>query len=141
FMNVFNVHVNRSPCDGEVTAVEHSPGRWLDVRRPDAWHMNESVLISLTCRIGDQQLPVVVRQVAGMVARRIVCRLSQGDRVRRGERIGMIKFGSRLELLLPDQFNAQVTVHVGQKVLAGATVLAKVGTSPIIDPTSGANDA
>ena len=120
FMSIFSVHVNRAPCDAEVTATAHAPGDFLDVRNPAGWSRNESVTISLAY----QRHPLVVRQIAGLVARRIVCDCRTGDALRRGQRLGMIKFGSRLELLLPEELNAEVCVSVGQKVLAGSSVLA-----------------
>lgn len=127
FMNVFNVHVNRAPCDGEVVSVTHRDGAFLDVRDPHASERNESTAIHLRHSHGGQAYPVVVRQIAGLVARRIVTDLAAGQTLRRGQRIGMIKFGSRLELLLPESLAAEIRVSVGQKVRAGQTVLAEAG--------------
>ena len=123
FMSIFNVHVNRAPCDGRIEAVEHRDGAFLDVRKPEAAFKNESATIRMTHRCGGREHPVVVRQIAGLVARRIVTDLAKGRDVRRGQRIGMIKFGSRLELLLPRPLVGEVRVAVGQKVFAGRTVL------------------
>lgn len=122
FMNVFNVHVNRSPCEGVVESVTHHDGAFLDVRRPDAWERNEAATIAMQFR-GRR---VLVRQIAGLIARRIVTDLAPGQTLARGQRIGMIKFGSRLELWLPDELRPQVCVQVGQKAQAGTTVLAAV---------------
>lgn len=124
FMNVFNVHVNRSPCDGRVERIDHSPGAFLDVRRADAWERNESATIRLVHRHGGGEWRVLVRQVAGLIARRIVTDLSLGQELARGQRIGMIQFGSRLELWLPMELMGEIRVRVGQKVRAGETVLA-----------------
>ncbi len=124
FMSVLSVHVNRVPCDGEVTGVTHRPGRFRDVRDEQAWGLNEATTIRMNYDTGGRSYPVVVRQVAGLIARRIVCHARPGDRLRRGARFGLIKFGSRLELLLPAALGATVRVQVGQKVAAGTTVLA-----------------
>ncbi len=126
FMNVFSVHVNRAPCDGIVTDIQYNRGSYLDVRKPDAWRLNESMLIAIDCNVGGQTHSIRVRQVAGLVARRIVCNVTEGDRLVRGERFGMIKFGSRLELMLPTAMGAAPQVRIGQKVAAGSTVLAAV---------------
>jgi phosphatidylserine decarboxylase len=123
FMNVFNVHVNRAPCDAQVVSVVHQPGVFLDVRKPEAAFRNESATIRLNVTHADRQHQVLVRQVAGLVARRIVTDLAPGRNVRRGQRIGMIKFGSRLELWLPAELVGEIRVAVGDPALAGQTVL------------------
>jgi len=123
FMSIFDVHVNRSPCDARVESIEHQSGAFLDARNPAASERNESTTIRLRYRHGGAEHPVVVRQIVGVIARRIVTDIAEGQAVRRGQRIGMIKFGSRLELLVPDELVAQVRVTVGRRVLAGATVL------------------
>ena len=123
FMNVFSVHVNRSPCRASVESVVHREGAFLDVRDPLAWERNESATISLRGGEGWDGARIVVRQIAGLVARRIVTDLSPGQQLCAGQRIGMIKFGSRLELLVPTALVGQVCVKVGQKVRAGQTVL------------------
>ncbi|MBI5723223.1 MAG: phosphatidylserine decarboxylase family protein [Planctomycetes bacterium] len=127
FMSIFNVHVNRSPCDGRVEKIEHRDGAFLDVRRDEAWSANESATIHLSYRHGQIVLPVIVRQIAGLLARRIVTGLRTGEEISRGQRIGMIKFGSRLELLAPVELSGEVRVAVGQKVFAGLTVLLAAG--------------
>ncbi len=124
FMNVFNVHVNRIPCDGQVQDVQHRPGQFLDVRNPAAREKNESTTIRLIHTHKGWEYPVVVRQIAGLVARRIVTSLEIGQTVTRGGRFGMIKFGSRLELLIPHELLGAVSVKVGQRVKGGQTVLA-----------------
>lgn len=123
FMNVFDVHVNRAPCDGTVTKIHHKRGVFLDARDPAASERNESATIEITHRHNGADFPVIVRQIAGLVARRIVTDLSEGRQIARGQRIGMIKFGSRLEVLAPAELAAEVRIQVGQKVLAGQTVL------------------
>jgi len=123
FMSLLDVHVNRSPCDGRVERIEHSDGVFLDARDPAASERNESATIFLRTDLDGKAFPVIVRQVAGLVARRIVTDLADAQTVRRGQRIGMIKFGSRLEVLAPRELAGEVRVRVGQKVRAGRTVL------------------
>ena len=123
FMSIFDVHVNRSPADARVRAVEHRSGAFLDARDPSAGERNESATIHMTYERGGMEYPIVVRQVAGLIARRIITDLTEGQTLRRGERIGMIKFGSRVELLLPDELVGEVRVEVGRHVRAGETVL------------------
>lgn len=123
FMSILDVHVNRSPADARVDSVEHKDGQFLDARRPGAACRNESTTIGMTYAWGAGEYPIVVRQIAGLVARRIVTDLEVGQRVTRSQRIGMIKFGSRLELLVPRELARRVLVRVGQRVVAGQTVL------------------
>ncbi len=123
FMNVFSVHVNRSPCAGRVLKTEHHDGGFVDVRRPEAWETNESATIWLAGDVAGQAVPVAVRQVAGLIARRVVTDLAPGQLLRQGQRIGMVKFGSRVELIVPAEWADLVAVTLGQKVRAGRTVL------------------
>ncbi len=117
FMNVFNVHVNRAPTDAQVEAVSHHPGSFQNAMAADASEHNEQTRVTLTSDRGN----LVLTQIAGLVARRIICDLQPGEAVGRGARIGLIRFGSRVDLVLP----ARCTVRVapGQKVRAGETVL------------------
>jgi len=135
FMSIFNVHVNRAACDGRVASVEHRPGAFLDARQPDASSRNESATIRLVHRRGKREYPVVVRQIAGLVARRIITDLAEGQSVRAGERIGMIKFGSRLELLVPRELAGEVRVALGDRAVAGQTVLLAAPQEPGHDAT------
>jgi len=124
FMSLVSVHVNRSPCAGRVEAVEHRPGRFLDARDPAASADNASTALA----IGDAEgrgARVLVRQVAGIVARRIVCTAAVGDRLERGQRIGMIKFGSRVEVYVPVEAGFDVAVKIGDSATAGETVLGR----------------
>jgi len=121
FMSLFDCHVNRAPVDGEVVDVVHTPGRFHPADRPQSKE-NERNLILL--RRGDQEIRVT--QVAGMVARRIVCWVKPGDRVDRGERLGMIVFGSRVEVDVPPE-RWRFTVARGERVRAGETVVALAG--------------
>jgi len=122
YLSVFDVHVNRSPCTADVLSIEHRPGRHLDVRDPDSAQENEWLLMSLR-RVADG-MPIGVRQIAGLVARRIVCAAPKGGRLERGERYGMIKFGSSTELIVPDVSGLDVRVAEGERVAGGRTVLA-----------------
>ena len=126
FMSVFDVHVNRSPADAVVEQVRHQAGAFLDARNPNASERNESATTHLRLRVGDRDFPLVIRQVAGLIARRIVTDLAPGQRVARGQRIGMIKFGSRMEVLVPRDLSPQALVSIGQHVQAGETALIKV---------------
>ena len=120
FMSPFNVHVNRAPCDGKVSTVKHSPGRYMAAYKDDASLKNENIAMLLEGKEGK----ILVRQVAGFVARRAVCRVKPGDMLKRGERYGMIKFSSRLDVYLPK--NAEIAVKLGDVVKAGETVLARI---------------
>ena len=120
FMNVFNVHVNRAVLDGTVTEVRYIPGKFFNASLDKASTDNERNIIGIRDADGGQWSVV---QIAGLIARRIVCKAAPGDAVRRGERYGMIKFGSRLDVYLPRGYHPAVTM--GQKTMAGVTVLAK----------------
>nr|HID59102.1 phosphatidylserine decarboxylase family protein [Desulfobacterales bacterium] len=118
FMSIFNVHVNRIPYDGLVTDILYSPGRFFPANTREASEVNESNAIILTT---DDQQKVCFVQVAGIIARRIVCKISKGNRVNRGDRFGMICFGSRLDVYLPVE--TRVTVSTGDRVKAGTSIL------------------
>lgn len=124
FLSIFNVHVNRMPREAEVVDVRYFPGAFLDARNPDSAVRNEQLWIDAV-QPGSTR-PMRVKQISGAIARRIVCWLRPGDKIGRGERIGMIKLGSRTDLLLPPDDVAQVQVKVGDKVLGGTTVLLRV---------------
>jgi phosphatidylserine decarboxylase len=118
FMNVFDVHVNRVPLTGTVEHVRLSPGRFYAADKDEAVLHNEYCALTLTTP--DQQRYAVV-QIAGLIARRIVCRAEKGDQLRSGERFGMIRFGSRVDLYLP--LSAKITTQIGQRVRSGESVL------------------
>jgi len=120
FMSLLNVHVNRSPCDGKVSLVKHSSGKFLVAHKDAASMENENTVMVLEGKDGK----IVVRQVAGFLARRIVCRAEVGDKLRRGERYGMIKFGSRLDVYLPKDI--KIKVKAGDKVKAGESILGQM---------------
>jgi phosphatidylserine decarboxylase len=119
FMNVFNVHVNRIPIDGEIRALSYRPGKFLNASLDKASSDNERQAIRMTTSMGQD---IAFVQIAGLVARRIVCGLYEGQRVRAGERFGMIRFGSRVDVYLDD--GMAPLVAVGQTAVAGETVLA-----------------
>jgi len=129
FLSLFNVHVNRSPCSGTVRQVSYRAGEFLDARDPQAGLRNESNTLLID---PDSPLPgpVEVRQVAGMVARRIINHVRGNEHMPIGYRFGMIKFGSRTELIIPKLPDTVVLVNIGDKVHGGLTILARqnVGT-------------
>jgi phosphatidylserine decarboxylase len=118
FLNVFDVHVNRSPVAGTVKAVEYREGGFLNAMKPESVIMNEQTLVVIDA--GGYE--VSYKQIAGLLARRIVCAVKVGDRLERGQRVGMIKFGSRTDVLMPA--DAVPQVKTGARVKGGATVLA-----------------
>ncbi|MBF0230024.1 MAG: phosphatidylserine decarboxylase family protein [Desulfamplus sp.] len=119
FMNVFNVHVNRIPFNGVIEDVIYVPGKFINASFDKASEHNErNALVIRT----DSGLIYGVVQIAGLIARRIVCNVKKGDIVERGSRYGMICFGSRLDLYLP--LDSKISVNIGQKVQAGTTILA-----------------
>jgi len=119
FMNVFNVHVNRYPVSGEVDVVHYNPGEFTVASHDKASLVNEQSSVGIATPRG----PVLVRQIAGSIARRIVTDGNPGDLARQGERMGMIRFGSRVDVFLEPK--AVVKVQLGDKVSAGITVLAE----------------
>jgi len=124
FMNVFDVHVCRCPVAGRIESVEHVAGDFAAAFRDAASDHNERVVIDVR---GDDSLVRFVL-VAGLVARRIVCRVREGDRVRAGDRVGIIRFGSRVDVLLPEGYEPDVSV--GRRVRAGESILARRRGAP-----------
>ena len=122
FMNVFDVHVNRTPVDGTVTRIAYHPGRFLNAALDKASELNERNSVLLRLADGRE---VAFVQIAGLVARRILCTLTEGQALRAGERVGMIRFGSRVDVYLPD--GVAPLVVVGQRAVAGETVIADLG--------------
>jgi len=118
FLNVFDVHVNRIPCEGVVEDIQYQPGAFLVASKPEATLKNEQNALFLRTAKGAKVLCV---QVAGLIARRIVCWLSPGERVMRGERFGLIRFGSRMDTYLP--LGTELKVAVGQRVKGGETIV------------------
>lgn len=121
FMNVFNVHSNRSPADGKVEKIQYFPGKFVNADLDKASSENERNAVVLTTNDGQT---VTFVQVAGLIARRILCYIKVGDVLARGQRYGFIRFGSRVDVYLP--LTATVKVSIGDKVSATTTILAKL---------------
>ena len=121
FMNLFNVHVNRVPITGVVEKIDYHPGKFFSANLDKASELNERNCLILKTRTSKR---IAVTQIAGLVARRIVCWAGKGDLFETGQRFGLIRFGSRLDVHLPK--DSQVTVQMGQKVKAGLTVIGKL---------------
>ncbi len=123
FMNVFNVHVNRAPISGKIVEIKYIEGKYFNASLDKASEFNERNLI----RLSTQNMDFTVVQIAGLIARRIVCWVKEGEEVHVGQRIGIIKFGSRVDLYLPEGY--EIKVLKGQKVVAGQSIVAeKSGT-------------
>ena len=120
FLSIFNVHTNRAPIDGRVIYRQHHEGLCLDARNPDCPEKNEA----MTWALENSRGTIVVRQLTGAIARRIVAWANVGDELKKGERFGMIRFGSRTELYL--SLDAEVLVKTGDHVFGGSTVIARL---------------
>lgn len=135
FLSIFDVHINRAPCAGVVRKVTYTPGEFLDARHAESGSRNEANTLLIEPD-APHAGPIVVRQVAGLVARRIICHAKAGSRLATGERFGMIKFGSRTELILPAREGVDIAVRIGDKVRAGLTVVVR-GVTSKVDQLSG----
>ncbi len=124
FLNIFNVHINRVPCAVKIDGVSYRKGRFVNAMSPHAGRVNESNDIAMT-RLDEPCDRLLVRQISGAVARRIVCQAKKGQELSCGEKFGMIKFGSRTELYVPIREEAKCQVAVGDKVKAGLTILVR----------------
>jgi phosphatidylserine decarboxylase len=124
FLNVFDVHVNRSPIAGTVTSVDYRKGGFMNAMTPESALTNEQTMVVVQSdeRQNGATYEVAFKQIAGLLARRIVCNLKAGDRVARGQRMGLIKFGSRVDLLIPA--DAKLLVKIGTRVKGGSSVVA-----------------
>jgi phosphatidylserine decarboxylase len=123
FLSPMDVHVNRMPVSGLVTRVKYHPGRFLPAYRSDAGELNEYTEVT----VDHDGIVVVVRQIVGILARRIVCRIKEGESVKAGARFGVMKFGSRMDIFIPSASTMQA--KVGDKVVGGITVLAMLPTA------------
>ena len=132
FLNGFDVHVNRTPISGTVTQVNYKKGMFLNAMRADSNVLNEQNVVV----IEDGEYSVQVKQIAGLLARRIVCWVKPGDVLQKGQRFGLIKFGSRVDILLPP--HANLRVQKGDRVRGGSSVIAMVptptGAAPVATP-------
>ncbi len=127
FMSPLDVHVNRVPCDGVVKGVKHYPGKFISAFKDDASRYNEHITMLFEC---EQYGDIVLKQIAGAVARRAVCRVKPGDSLKQGQRYGIIKFSSRVDIFLP--LDTDIKVQLNDKVKAGETVLGIMSLSPEI---------
>jgi len=121
FMSIFNVHVNRIPLDGQVKRISYYPGKFFSANLDKASRLNEHNAVWVETNKGDQ---VCFVQIAGLIARRIICRIQEGDAVSRGQRFGLICFGSRLDVYLPE--NTTIKVALGDRVKAGTSALGEL---------------
>jgi len=131
FMSPFNVHVNRAPMDGVVLDVVHVPGKFMAAFKEEASLGNEHINMVMEGELGK----ILVRQVAGFLARRAVCRVKPGDQLKRGDKYGVIKFGSRLDIYLP--VDTKISVAVNDRVTSGETIL---GTVNVLSRASRSNE-
>jgi phosphatidylserine decarboxylase len=120
FLSIFDVHINRSPCNAKVERIIYRKGKYKNAKNPSSGRINESNDVWLV-RSDSPTEKVLVRQISGAIARRIVCRVSEGQKLSSGEKFGMIKFGSRTELYVPARGNTECLVRIGDKVKAGLT--------------------
>ncbi|MEN6449648.1 MAG: phosphatidylserine decarboxylase [Thermoguttaceae bacterium] len=124
FLSIFNVHLNRAPCASRVIELRYSPGQFLSATKSESSIRNENTWIGFE----QEQQPhrrMIVRQISGLIARRIVCDLRPGQELARGEKLGMIKLGSRTELILPDTEDLAIEVKIGDKIKAGVTIMGR----------------
>jgi phosphatidylserine decarboxylase len=130
FLSVFDVHVNRAPISGIVSRVQYQKGQYLNAMNPASAERNEQSIVTLRGEGENAGIELTFKQIAGLLARRIVCHCAEGQTVKRGDRVGLIKFGSRVDVLLPAA--AELRVKVGERVKGGASVLAF--TAPVESP-------
>jgi phosphatidylserine decarboxylase len=126
FLSVFDVHVNRSPIAGVLTSVNYQKGQYLNAMNPASADRNEQNIVT----VRGEGFEIIFKQIAGLLARRIVFNHSKGESVQRGQRVGLIKFGSRVDVLLPAE--AILRVKVGQRVKGGASVLAAMPEAELV---------
>jgi phosphatidylserine decarboxylase len=127
FLSVFDVHVNRSPVDGVIEFAQYRPGKFLDARHPDVTHQNEANILGVAAAPNvAAKMKLLVVQLSGLIARRIICTHGVGDSLSRGELYGMIKFGSRTELWIPLSQKHELKVTIGDRVKCGETILVQI---------------
>lgn len=125
FLSVFDVHINRTPCEGTVAYIREQPGKCLNaLNSEEASRHNQATIMGMDCPTGPAK-KIMIKQITGAIARRIVCAVKMNDHLPAGYKYGMIKFGSRTELYLPNDEKAEVLVKEGQTVKAGTTVMVK----------------
>lgn len=121
FLSLFDVHINRAPSAGRVTEVSYRPGRWLAAYKFESATENERSDIAVELEVGGARKRIVFRQIVGLVARRVVTRVAAGDQLRAGQRIGLMKFGSRMDVFVPPEVDLRVAA--GERTVAGQTVI------------------
>jgi phosphatidylserine decarboxylase len=124
FLSVFDVHVNRSPISGVLSHVQYQKGKFLNAMNPASAERNEQNMVTVRGQGADAGFEITFKQIAGLLARRIVFNFTEGQTVERGQRVGLIKFGSRVDVMLPT--SATLKVKVGERVKGGASVLAAI---------------
>lgn len=124
FLSIFNVHINRAPCAVKIGKITYKPGQFKNAMSPNSGRVNESNDVRMI-RLDAPQDELMVRQISGAIARRIVCATKTGDQLDAGQQFGMLKFGSRTELYVPVRENVKCRVKLGDKVRAGLTILVK----------------
>ena len=124
FLSIFDTHINRAPCNVRIEKITYKKGKYLNAMNPQSGRLNESNDLELI-RTDSPKDKLIVRQISGAIARRIVCSAAEGQQLAGGERFGMIKFGSRTELYFPARENAKCLIQIGDKVKAGLTPLVK----------------
>ena len=124
FLSIFNVHINRAPCAAAIEKIIYKPGRYKNAMNPQSSRLNESNDIHMV-RLDEPKDKLIVRQISGAIARRIVCDAKPGQKLAGGQRFGMIKFGSRTELYVPADSSIECRAKIGDKVKAGLTILAR----------------
>jgi phosphatidylserine decarboxylase len=130
FLSIFDVHVNRVPATGVIDYVDYNPGKFFAAYEDKASELNEQTEIGMVTETGRK---VAFKQIAGLIARRVVCRLKAGDNVAAGDRFGLIRFGSRVDLLVPE--DCRIDVKLGDRVYGGETVLGKLEAAQPVDNT------
>ncbi|MBN71493.1 MAG: phosphatidylserine decarboxylase family protein [Gimesia sp.] len=129
FLSIFNVHINRMPVAGKIIKLVYRPGKCLNALRPESTRLNERLEVYLQMPEPTNR-PMLVQQITGAIARRIVCRLKPGDELTKGAQFGMIKLGSRTVIVFPQEEGLEILAKPGDKLKAGSTILAKYAESP-----------
>lgn len=135
FLAIWNVHVNRAPAAGTIAKMEYRPGKFFAAMKERASFENEQNVFTLSTEAGE----MVFKQIAGLIARRVVSWKKQGEKIARGERIGLVRFGSRVDVWLPK--DAEILVKLGENVRGGSSLLARWPARPAVQKQSGANAA
>lgn len=134
FLSLADVHINRTPVGGTLRAVSHRPGRYLAAFKAESAHLNERSELTVGTVVDGVERTVVFRQIVGMAARRVVTRVRAGDELVAGQRIGLMRFGSRMDVFVP--LDAQIEVAVGDKTVAGESVIARWPSADLLEQGS-----